>query len=730
LPHQSLDLLTVWAGPVVLAEGFTSTKDSKSSKEGEPTLMSKFKKWLCSSLLTIVATAPVMVGSDDAVPANSNGSGTNATNAAEPSPNPAPLNPTSTLSNGNVTALLGVLVMKGVLAPSEAKAIQGAAPEAEFQLLVDALTRKGLLGAADMSGAPTPAAQPSTSEVSASIASPQSSAQAATTPQTPQTEKPTPRTVVAAVSPVRVSPIDPPTKDGLVPAFKLGPVKMTPYGFIKATVVHDSSDPRGDDFVLPGFLNADTGPTTDPAFHIKARSTRFGANLEWPDVSSKLILTGRIEGDFEGNFSRVDNRNVSSIRSSAASIRLAYARLDYAASDKTDLYFEGGQDWVIFGSTALPNLLETTQIGAFFGSIYERSPQIQAGLVEKLGGSRNFKFSPAFAIRMPSEGNTPADATVTSCSIPATFVPGAATTIGCTSAVTDGTANQLGYGERQGSDANNLEYDARAVLQFQLDPAPAVAPAQIIASGFETHREAIVLHSAISAPAGASAAAIATYDAVKAAFPTGATNRSEGYGGQVAVQLPTRWATVVASIYRGGDMRFMFADQTLSYFSDAGGLTNVVTAPTIDRSGTGTIAFGTNAAGQIVVAPQRPIRTYGGFVQLGLPLSRWFNADPKGHNAGWQLYFEHGLDQVVHSDFAKAKDIGADGAGPYKSTLNAVTLFYRLNPWVQFGFEESLYSSYSLPNNAGVFTPNTSVAGVPSRTWRDLRSEFGPIFTF
>jgi hypothetical protein len=177
-------------------------------------------------------------------------------------------------------------------------------------------------------------------------------------------------------------------------------------------------------------------------------------------------------------------------------------------------------------------------------------------------------------------------------------------------------------------------------------------------------------------------------------------------------------------------MRFMFADQTLSYFSDAGGLTNVVTAPTIDRSGTGTIAFGTNAAGQIVVAPQRPIRTYGGFVQLGLPLSRWFNADPKGHNAGWQLYFEHGLDQVVHSDFAKAKDIGADGAGPYKSTLNAVTLFYRLNPWVQFGFEESLYSSYSLPNNAGVFTPNTSVAGVPSRTWRDLRSEFGPIFTF
>ena len=689
--------------------------------------MSKFSKWLCASLITLVATAPVMAGSDDAVPGN-NGTGTNAT-AAEPAPSPA-LNPTSAISNTNVTALLGVLVMKGVLAPSEANAIQGAAPEAEFQLLVEALTRKGLLSAADVAAA-TPAAQPATTAVSESIASPVTqSGQAATTPVTPQIEKPVPRTVVAAIAPVRVNPVEPPVKDGLVAAFKLGPVKMTPYGFVKATVVHDSSDPRGDDFVLPGFLNADTGPTTDPAFHVKARSTRFGANLEWPDISPNIELTGRIEGDFEGNFSRVDNRNVSAIRSSMASLRLAFVRLDYAAGENTDIYLEGGQDWTLYGSTLLPNILETTQLQAYFGTNYERSPQLQVGIVQKLGGSRNFKFAPAFAVSMPTEGNVPGDATITSCAIPATFVPGTATTIGCTSTVTDGTANQLGYGERQGSDSNNLEYTARAVLQFQLDPAPAVAPAYIVASGFETHRASIVLHSAIAAPAGSTAATIAAYDAVKAAYPTGAEDRSEGYGGQVGVSLPTRWATVVASAYRGGDLRFMFGGQTLSYFSDTGGLTGVVTAPTIDRSGTGTIAFGTNAAGQIVVAPQRAIRGYGGFIQLGLPLSRWFNADPKGHNAGWQLYFNHGLDAVVHSDFAKAKDIGADGAGAYRSTLNAVTLFYRLNPWVQFGFEQSLYSSYALPNNAGVYTPNTSVAGVPSRTWRDLRSEFGPIFTF
>jgi hypothetical protein len=172
----------------------------------------------------------------------------------------------------------------------------------------------------------------------------------------------------------------------------------------------------------------------------------------------------------------------------------------------------------------------------------------------------------------------------------------------------------------------------------------------------------------------------------------------------------------------------MFAGQLLSNFNDETGLTNTVTAPSVDRSST--VVFGKNAAGQEVVAPQRAVRGYGGFIQLGLPLSRWFKADPAGHNAGWTLYFHSGLDAVNHYDFARAKDIGADGAGPYRSTLDAVTLIYKLNNWCTFGYEQSLYTSYALPNNAGVFTANTSVAGVPGHTWRDLREEFGPIFTF
>ena len=58
--------------------------------------------------------------------------------------------------------------------------------------------------------------------------------------------------VVQAVAPVRVLPIDPPVKNGLVPAFRLAGVHVTPYGFLKSTAVEDSSNPHGDDFPLPG----------------------------------------------------------------------------------------------------------------------------------------------------------------------------------------------------------------------------------------------------------------------------------------------------------------------------------------------------------------------------------------------------------------------------------------------------------------------------------------------
>ena len=522
----------------------------------------------------------------------------------------------------------------------------------------------------------------------------------AVNPGPTQTPVPPP-SVVPAIAPVRVLPIDAPVKDGLIPAFKAGAVKITPYGFLKATAVNDTSSPNGDDFPFVGlFLGStsvlNTGPTADPEFHLKARSTRAGANFEWPDASPKLTFTGRIEGDYEGNFSEVDNRDISSIRSSAFQLRLAYVRMDYAATDKTDIFFEGGQDWTLFGSSALPNLLETTFLGAYYGDVWERSPQFRGGFVKKFGGSRNWKFSPEVAMMMPSTGQIEKLGSL-------------------------GLAGQLAQAEREGADSDHPELEARAVLQFQLDKAPAVAAAQLIWSGFYANRKSIVTSDAMGAGSAA----------YKAAFPNGFTTSSHMYGNQLALQLPTRWATLVVSSYFGGDLRFFFGGQVNSYYTNTAGLSNVTSYATVDGgplAAAGAAALGTNAAGQIVVAPQQPIRAFGGFVNLGLPLSRWFHANPKGHNAGWQLYLHAGKDQVV------AKDLTNSNAGAAANTLSplpllmgkvaAVSLYYKVNTWCTFAFEQSIYATRLAP---GV---NYMIAGVPSNEWQDHRTEFGPVFTF
>jgi len=76
----------------------------------------------------------------------------------------------------------------------------------------------------------------------------------------------------------------------------LDSIRVTPYGFVKATVVHDSSSPNGDDLPLPGFLAPDSGPNEAPEFHVKDRASRIGTNIEWLDPSSKFTITRTIRG--------------------------------------------------------------------------------------------------------------------------------------------------------------------------------------------------------------------------------------------------------------------------------------------------------------------------------------------------------------------------------------------------------------------------------------------------
>ncbi len=602
-------------------------------------------------------------------------------------------------------------------------------------------------------------ASPAAETVSSSLASPDPAPQSHAAPAAPM--PPAGPAVVPALVPIRVFPIDPPKTGGLN-GLKVGPLTLAPYGFIKATVVHDSSDPDGDDFPFPGiFLNAGpaahdvfytTGPTQDPEVHVKARSTRFGLNLEWPDISKNVTLTGKIEGDFEGNFSEVNNRDVSSIRSNQPQLRLAFVRMDYHASEKTDVFFVGGQDWTLFGSGAMMNIVETTFNGAFWGNIYTRSPQLRLGFVQTLSHEHKINLEAQGGIMMPSTGQILKLGSL-------------------------GLAGQIGEGEREGADSSRPEWEGRVALSFQLDKAKGVAPAQIALAGFRSKRTSIVPNSSYSvspsdyADCGDSEAP--TECSLEAAFPNGFEASSKMWGGQLVLQLPTRWFTLVASAYKGGDLRFYFGGQLGTYFTDTGGLT-AISGPysTMDggplaAAGSADLACtaalnddGTCPTGSAVVAPQRPIRAFGGFVQLGLPLSRWFNANPSGHNAGWQVYLTLGKDQVVDRDLNNASGWNCGTASQFpacnisgtqgynvlspmpllmgKSAI--ATLYYKFNNWAQFGFEESVYATRMLDHCGMASGPagcanvplgaNYTISGVASNQWQDHRTEFGPIFTF
>jgi hypothetical protein len=699
------------------------------------------RKWLSNLIILAIAAVPLMAANNDAKTANAANTSSAAASAnpdpnssPNPSPNPSPsVSLATTTGDANVAALLGVLVKKGILAPSEANSIRNAAPGAEFQLLIEALSRKGILSAADLSAATQPsavvAAPVAASEaVSSSLPSPEPApaSQASAAPMAPPPPPAAPP-VIAAVAPVRVFPVDPPKTGGLN-GIKVGPLTVAPYGFIKATVVHDSSDPDGDDFPFPGiFLNAgpnstfNTGPTQDPEIHVKARSTRFGLNLEWPDFSKNLTFTGKIEGDFEGNFTSVDNADVSSIRNSAPRIRLAYARMDYHAGENTDIFFVGGQDWTLFGSGALMNIVETTFNGAYWGNIYTRSPQLRVGFIQTLSKENHVNLEGQFGIMMPSTGQIEK-----LCNYGAT---------GDNNTCLAGFEAQQGQGEREGADSDRPEWEGRAALSFQLDKAKGVAPAQIAFAGFRSSRTSIVPNSSYCIPTltdtctGTELPANTTLipTSYAAAFPNGFQASSKLWGGQIVAQLPTRWFTLVATAYKGGDLRFYFGGQINSYVTDTGGLTGV-TGPFVTADGgplaaSGAAVLGTNASGQIVAAPQRPVRSFGGFMQLGLPLSRWFNADPKGHNAGWQLQFLVGKDQMVDRDL---NNPGFSGALPMSMGKSAIaTLNYKFNNWCGFSFEQSIYAT-RLEDHLTLY----KIAGNSSNEWQDHRTEFGPIFTF
>ncbi len=686
--------------------------------------------------------------------------------------------------------LVQLLQSKGVLTAQEATAINQAATPAEQQSrLTQLLYSKGLITQDEYkTTAAAEASRVSESNgtwlpAAAHVSAGDPGAAMAMPPQAPAAPA-----VIPGVAPVRVLTNDPPRAGGMIPDLKLGSgAKVKLYGFVKSTAAYDSSNPYGIDFELPGLGgivggtfptdvpvgltspftaglagvgNSDSGPNGSPTFFLKASATRMGANFEWPDIAgANNTITGRIEADFEGNFSRAQNRNVSSLRTRMLALRLAWARIDHKFDEATTGFVLFGMDWAPFGSSTQANLLETTGGAAYFGGMYEREAQIRFGLWHDFGGSQHFKIGIEPALAQPGFGNNSSD-----------------------------VGDQIGVSERDGISSARPEISGRVVFQWQLDKARGVAPAQIIFSGMNAKRVEIVNLAAIKAADCAASGVAGTgcvtgaVTSLAAAFPHGAEPSSERWGADAEIQLPTRYATLVGKYYTGADLKYYFAGQVFGVFNDnriglqnapgtigTGGVvmcninpTNCPNAFNIDAEAPNA-AFGWNAAAAAwQIVPQRPVRTVGGFAQLAFPLSRIFDANPAGRNAGWTVAFTYGTDQ------AKARDVRA-AAGPQgaingtgttggllangyvansngsrdRSDMGAMTLVWKFNQFISFNLESSVYLTRStciggngtttgviLASFDGASCAGTLFRAEPARYWHDFRNEFGPVFTF
>src|SRR5437660_9366714 len=399
----------------------------KNSREGNSMISISTRIW--AAVLSVALLPMTAVAGDKDANAPANKKAVAATTSTEGAANAAPATGLIT----NTDPLLRLLVNKGVLSAVEANGLMSAPANQMHNRLLLLLKDKGVLSAEDLgtlNNAPSTTAattdtQPAATTEAVSTTAAAGPQQHSGPPQPPKTATSGP---VPAVAPIRVLTAEPPKKEGLIPDISIGKnIHVKPYGFFKASAAYDSQSPYGNDFPLPGFIGDINGPDNLSEFHVKARALRLGANFEWADLSPNVIVTGKVEVDFEGNFSRANNRNISSIRSSAPTIRLGYGRVDWKHND-TDFFVLTGQDWTPFGSSTLPNLFETAGLGLGYGTLYERDPQFRFGFNQKLGGERNWQFSPEFAVVLPAFGNLPAN-----------------------------VADQLGEGERQGIDSGQPE---------------------------------------------------------------------------------------------------------------------------------------------------------------------------------------------------------------------------------------------------------------------------------
>jgi hypothetical protein len=638
--------------------------------------------------------------------------------------------------------LVSLLQSKGILSAEEVTMIsQASSPDEANARLAQLLVEKGLISQQEYTATLSPVTtdsshphfwnaifHPATNHV-------ESQPQAAGSSPAPA--------VIPAVAPLRVLPIDLPKQGGMIPDIHLGSgANMKIYGFFKSTAISDTASSGGatfgsQDWPLPLLVGGDTGPTSDPQVHIKARSFRIGSQFEWVPKNSSFTFTGRVEGDFEGDYTDVNNRNISSYRSSQFGIRLAWVRLDTKLGGTLPWFAQFGQDWNLV-STTLPSLFETTGLGIGMGTLWERTPMFKTGVQFSSG---DFKVQPEFAIVMPIAGTS-------------TLTPD----------------QRARFGDRAGAESNQPGLESRIVFQFPLSHNwRGVAPAQIIFSGHHARMNEIIPHAAqlptsftcvttpctiptpltsLAAPnigfttntaiSGASNCAEASgVCTLEQLFPKGA---QVGYPQNVwtaELQLPTPWVTFAAKFYRGDDLRFFFAGQLNDAYSNLHGLTEAGSGVSFSGRAilfgcAGGVSGGTSTAPTLAcpgtpVTPAnlQPVGSNGGFVELSFPLSRIFNANPEGHNTGWVFHTTYSTDRANYADAQHGNHLG-------RTDLDTASLTYKLNSWVTFVHEVSYIVTHTANNHepTGITFEFLPFAGSPTRQAHNWRNEFGPVFTF
>lgn len=566
--------------------------------------------------------------------------------------------------------LIQVLVAKGVLNDAEVATVFRTSGNVDNNLIA-LLASKGVLNASESAallGTVTPGAAPGAGSGALRAAQPEQRDHA---PEFgPGEVGATARATIPR--PVEVLPLAQPFSTGPL-AVRLGSAAtVNPYGMIKASVVHDSNLSSGDDFPFfgrvvasgPETANATGTITRPPDFRVKARSARLGVDVQAPDPNERFTITGKLEFDFEGSFPTSTNRNIGALRSSEASIRLAWVRLDTTAAG-LPVFLKLGQDFSLFGSTTQPTGLETTGNYMWQGNVGERAPGVVTGARLDLGSGWDVRLAPEAGIFLPSAGEYIAEVAAS---------PRWGSGLGSVFANNNPAPGQgtTGFGQREGTNSGRPRTEGRMVLEFEPWRARKIPASQIVGSFQFGDR--------------------VRYFAPP--FQTAGRNfamrsNSNGYTGEF--RLATPWWTLLGKYYRGSDLRYYFGGLAQDIFFDGGDPFNeTVNTPAM-----------------------RPVRGQGGFAQLQLPLSVWFDPrNPRLHSFS--------MNWMVGYDSAFARDARRSGQRRAQGALMG-NLLYQYNRYLQFGFETDFIQTY-YTSPQGTF--------LSGRIGKNLRLEFSTIFSF